>query len=60
MTEWIHDPRTGVRIRKDAIAAYSDYQGGSRIWVQGHSELIPLSLTVHELDRLLDISTDDE
>jgi hypothetical protein len=58
--EWILDPRTGVRIRKSAIAAYTDTLDGSRIWVQGNPELIPCSLDVHNLDRLLNTITCDE
>jgi hypothetical protein len=65
MKDWIHDPSTQTRIRKSIIAAYTSVPGNprstsSRVWVQGHTEIITLGLTVDQLDRLLDISTDDE
>jgi hypothetical protein len=58
--EWILDPRTGVRIRKSAIAAYKDIGSGSLVWVEGGDEAFSLSLDVHSLDRLLNTITCDE
>lgn len=60
MNDWIHDPRTQTRIRKSLIAAYTSVPGNprsthSRVWVQGHTEIITLGLTVDQLDQFLGV-----
>jgi hypothetical protein len=59
MSDWILDPRTGMTMRKSAIVAYIPVGGRTDIYLQGIDGEYPSSLSVHELDELLEVGKAD-